>query len=58
MKRLTLASIAVLALAAAAMTMVSADGRSHSIASARSPSATDHDLGTVTLHIKTIGVRV
>jgi hypothetical protein len=60
MKRLllTIASITALGFAAATMALVSADGGPHSITRTRSLSATDHDSGTVTLHVKTIGVRV
>jgi hypothetical protein len=55
---LTLASIAALAFAAAAMALVGAGGGSHAITSTGSPSATDHNLGNVTLHIQTTGIRV
>jgi hypothetical protein len=55
---LTLASIAALAFAAAAMALVSAGEGSHAITSTGSPSATDQNSGTVTLHVQTTGVRV
>ena len=58
MKRLLLilASIAVLAFGATTMAVVSVSGSAHSITSTRSPSATDYN--AVTLHVKTVGIRV
>jgi hypothetical protein len=55
---LTLVSIAALASAAAAMALVSADGDSPAITTTRSPSATDHNSGAVTLHLQRTEVRV